>query len=343
MGDYPSTFRIIADPGRQSTVHSVTCWESQARTYELNFFALSTSGCRWTSHRSRRSIGLSRCYITHPFCTYPNQIQYHYSKVNTFRIDDIQDNSQLRRGFPVAHHVFGSARTINSANYAYFLAQQELFSLPNWPEAIRIFSEELLNLHRGQGMELFWRDTLTVPTETEYYDMISKKTGALFCLGARLLQSLSSTKIDLLPLVCLLGLVFQICDDYKNLFSDHVSPGIPDQQPVAADVKQMTDVKGYCEDLTEGKFSFPIIHAIRSSASANNDVLNILRLHTTDAKLKADAVWYMRTVSKSKNYTALVVRHLYEEARKLMEAMSSENDLLNKIMDKIIDDCCDGG
>lgn len=100
----------------------------------------------------------------------------------------------------------------------------------------------------------------------------------------------------------------------------------------------MTEAKGYCEDLTEGKFSFPIIHAIRSSISANNDVLNILRLHTTDAKLKAHAVWYMRTQSKSKDYTASVVRDLYHEARKLMEAMSSENDLLNKI----IDDCCGG-
>ena len=95
--------------------------------------------------------------------------------------------------------------------------------MQNWPEATRIFGEELVDLHRGQGMELFWRDTLTVPTETGYFDMISKKTGALFRLGARLLQSLSSTKLDLLPLVYLLGLVFQICNDYKNLFSDHES------------------------------------------------------------------------------------------------------------------------
>jgi len=33
--------------------------------------------------------------------------------------------------------------------------------------------------------------------------------------------------------------------------------------------------KSYCEDLTEGKFSFPIIHAIRSSPD-NNQVLSIL-------------------------------------------------------------------
>ena len=36
------------------------------------------------------------------------------------RIDDIQDNSKLRRGIPVAHSVFGVASTINTANYVYF-------------------------------------------------------------------------------------------------------------------------------------------------------------------------------------------------------------------------------
>ena len=32
--------------------------------------------------------------------------------------------------------------------------------------------EELLNLHRGQGMDLFWRDSLTCPTEEEYVQMV---------------------------------------------------------------------------------------------------------------------------------------------------------------------------
>lgn len=71
-------------------------------------------------------------------------------------------------------------------------------------------------------MELFWRDTLTVPTESQYLDMISKKTGALFCMAARLLQSLSSSTIDVLPLVHILGLLYQICDDHKSLLSDKV-------------------------------------------------------------------------------------------------------------------------
>ena len=79
-----------------------------------------------------------------------------------------------------------------------------------------------MNLHRGQGIELFWRDTMTVPTEEEYLLMISNKTGGLFRLAARLMQNASLTAHDILPLADLIGLIFQIHDDYANLCSEQV-------------------------------------------------------------------------------------------------------------------------
>jgi geranylgeranyl diphosphate synthase type 3 len=93
---------------------------------------------------------------------------------------------------PVAHSIFGTAQTINSANYVYFLALQELQKLNN-PAAIDIYTEELLNLHRGQGLDLFWRDTLTCPTEEEYLEMVDNKTGGLFRLAVKLMQAESDT------------------------------------------------------------------------------------------------------------------------------------------------------
>lgn len=63
-------------------------------------------------------------------------------------MDDIEDDSQLRRGQPgnafqsrrdefdvltyfsaVTHKIYGIPQTINTANYVYFLAYQELFAL----------------------------------------------------------------------------------------------------------------------------------------------------------------------------------------------------------------------
>lgn len=38
---------------------------------------------------------------------------------------------------------------------------------------MQVCTEELINLHRGQGIELYWRDSLTCPTEEEYIDMVN--------------------------------------------------------------------------------------------------------------------------------------------------------------------------
>lgn len=221
-------------------------------------------------------------------------------------IDDVQDGSQLRRGIPVAHNIFGTAQTINSANYVYFIALQDLQHLTNKDEAIEIFTTELLNLHRGQGMDLYWRDTLTCPNEDDYLEMVQNKTGGLFRLAVKLMQAESGEKgrIDCVPLVNLMGLIFQICDDYLNLSST-----------------TYTKNKGLCEDLTEGKFSFPVIHSIRSNPG-NLQLINILKQKTTDDQVKRYAVSYMESTG-SFEYTKRVVHELKHKAAILISEMDA--------------------
>lgn len=217
-------------------------------------------------------------------------------------IDDVEDSSLLRRGVPVAHSIFGTAQTINSANYIYFCALQELLKLTN--PAIQIYTEELLNLHRGQGMDLFWRDTLTCPSEDDYLEMVGNKTGGLFRLAIKLMCAESASQIDYVPLVNTIGLLFQILDDYRNL-SDTT----------------YTANKGLCEDLTEGKFSFPVIHSIRSDPS-NLVLINILKQKTNDEEVKRYALAYMERTG-SFAYTRRVLRGLTKKALALVEEVDA--------------------
>ncbi len=233
-------------------------------------------------------------------------------------IDDVEDSSILRRGLPVAHSIFGTAQTINSANYVYFAALQELLKLEN-PKVIKIYSEELCNLHRGQGMDLFWRDTLTCPSEDDYLEMVGNKTGGLFRLAVQLMQAESSndkfviplpppikkpppntSPRHFVPLVNTIGLLFQIRDDYMNLSSS-----------------EYTSNKGLCEDLTEGKFSFPIIHSIRANPQ-NRQLINILKQKTTDDEVKKYAVKYMESTG-SFEYCKIILRELKEKALGMVE------------------------
>ena len=175
-------------------------------------------------------------------------------------IDDVEDASDMRRGAPAAHTVFGIAQTINTANYAYF---QVLSDVALWqPRALPALIRELEWLHRGQGLELYWREHATCPTESEYVDMVVHKTGGLFRVALCLMDSVADTDAaPFVPLANLLGLLFQIRDDYLNL------------QPPSA-----------CDDITEGKFSFPLIHAVRTAKDAT--LLTMLQQHTQDPALK---------------------------------------------------------
>ncbi|XP_068631503.1 terpene synthase isoform X1 [Battus philenor] len=230
-------------------------------------------------------------------------------------VDDIQDNSILRRGIPVAHSIYGIASTINAANYAMIMALEKTLELGH-PEATAVYTEQLLQLHRGQGMEIYWRDNFQCPSEEEYKQMTIKKTGGLFMLAIRLMQLFSNNKSDFSRLSSILGLYFQIRDDYCNLC-----------------LQEYSENKSYCEDLTEGKFSFPIVHAIRNQ-NADNQVLHILRQRTRDVEVKRYCVSLLERLGSFK-YTRDALEALDADARAEVAHLGG-NPLLEALLDELL-------
>lgn len=166
-----------------------------------------------------------------------------------FRLDDIEDQSALRRGSPATHLLFGEAQTINSANFLFVLSLEELYKLDDL-HAVEIYNTQLRRLHIGQSMDLYWTRHATCPTIPQYVDMVDHKTGGLFNLVVGLMQAKASCghELHLNGMMILLGRYFQIRDDYSNLVSD-----------------DYTVAKGFCEDLDEGKMPLPLIHALQIS------------------------------------------------------------------------------
>ncbi|KAJ3996196.1 isoprenoid synthase domain-containing protein [Lentinula boryana] len=242
-------------------------------------------------------------------------------------VDDIEDDSQLRRGRPVTHKVYGIAQTINTANYVYFLAFQELSTLNSAllrsenHDLHAIVNSELLSLHRGQGLEILWRDSLTCPSEEEYIDMVNNKTGGLLRIGIKLMMACSTTKsnVDYVPLVNLIGVYFQIRDDLLNL-----------QSP------EYTTNKGFAEDLTEGKFSFPVVHSIHADTS-NRQILNVLQKRPTTPTLKTYAISYLKYRTKSFEYTLDVLEKIHEQALAEIVRLGG-NEALVRLMESFVVD-----
>ena len=117
--------------------------------------------------------------------------------------------------------------------------------------------------------------------------MVIDKTGGLFRLAVGLMQSFATEckHVDFNPLVNNLGLYFQIRDDLINLADEEYFKS-----------------KSFCEDLTEGKFSFPIIHCVKKNGESDTRLLSILKQRTEDIDVKRYAQRIMRE-SGSLKYT----------------------------------------
>ncbi|GKZ79838.1 geranylgeranyl pyrophosphate synthase [Aspergillus niger] len=190
-------------------------------------------------------------------------------------LDDIQDNSELRRGRPTAYRVFGVAQTINAATHALTQAFKKVVPLMK-PGTSNGFFDELRNLHVGQAMDLHWTRSGYRPSIAEYLEMNGLKAGALFCLASNLLYiqgsfpAVAIKQTDLSDLMISLGQYFQARDDYINLAST-----------------KYQEQKGFAQDLDEGKLSLPLIHLLTQSPNAAL-IENIQQERARNGKLPAD-------------------------------------------------------
>lgn len=185
-------------------------------------------------------------------------------------------------------------------------------------QVMNVYVDELLLLHRGQAMDIHWRDNCICPSEKQYLEMVRNKTGGLFRLSIGIMQAVSveNRTTNFTNLVNDLAILFQILDDYLNLQST-----------------KYHENKSFCEDLTEGKFSFPIIHSINSDMS-NRQLLNIVRQRSADDNLKKYALQIMEK-THSFEYTIQILKNYEKAVRQEIEQLG-ENEKLSQVVDYLM-------
>jgi ophiobolin F synthase len=246
-------------------------------------------------------------------------------------LDDIEDNSPLRRGKVATHSIFGYAQSINSSNFMLLQAMQEAAKLSN-KDALQIVLDDVENLFLGQSWDLYWKYNLICPSVEEYLNMVDNKTGCMFRLLVRLMQGESerTTVFDFDRLTLLFGRFFQIRDDYMNLSSNEYS-----------------DQKGLCEDLDEGKFSYPILHCLEHHPEFKDYIIGVFRqrpviLAHDSQKLpkecKINIVEQLRrfgTFEACRSYLIEMEASLEAEIAKLEHATGETNPVLRLILARL--------
>lgn len=170
--------------------------------------------------------------------------------------DDIEDNSDTRRGRPTVWRLWGLAQGINTGDGMFTVAHLSLHRLAQAgvpPEVVLDvlcrFDQTILTICEGQFLDLSFEGDLAIG-EDDYLAMIGRKTAALTAaaagLGAIVGGAAPATAEALFEFGRSLGLAFQIQDDVLGIWGDPALTG----KPLAA-------------DLYRRKLSLPVIYGLR--------------------------------------------------------------------------------
>jgi geranylgeranyl diphosphate synthase type I len=149
--------------------------------------------------------------------------------------DDIEDNSDERRGRAAVWKVWGLAHGLNAGDGMFVLARLALdrlcergFDDAKCTTISRVFDEATLALCQGQFLDLGFEARLDVTTD-EYLQMIRGKTAALIAASTRLGAMLATEDAKIVDAFAQfgenIGLAFQITDDILGIWGDPAVTG----------------------------------------------------------------------------------------------------------------------
>jgi len=168
--------------------------------------------------------------------------------------DDIQDNSELRRGRPTVWVKWGIPQAINAGDAMFTLAHLSILRLQDTVsagialQAAGILQQTCLELTQGQYRDISYENRYDL-TIDDYWPMIRGKTAALIAasaeIGALAAQAGHEVCSAYRTFGNALGLAFQAQDDLLGIWGDSALTG-----------------KSAESDLVTGKKSLPVLYGL---------------------------------------------------------------------------------
>ena len=165
--------------------------------------------------------------------------------------DDIEDNSEKRRGRPTTWVQSGMPMAINVGDALFVISNQAIIDLKeNYPaevvvQAAQILHDACLDLTRGQFLDISYEERNDLSVD-DYWPMVAGKTAALLSgcchVGALLGGADDARQEAYRSFGHSLGLAFQVQDDILGIWGDEALTG-----------------KSAASDLLEGKKSLPVL------------------------------------------------------------------------------------
>ena len=224
-------------------------------------------------------------------------------------IDDIEDNSLLRRNKTCAHLKYGIPLSINAGYYSIFKSLTQISQNFSQETTNKIINY-LTYIHEGQGMDIYYTQNKVIPTIEEYEKMMIYKTGYAFIMNLELLLDKSTNVIfkknqeKLKNVLLLFSLFYQIRDDYINLTDDNY-----------------WREKGFCQDFDEEKISYLITYFHNENIKnniPNPNIIEMMKDKSREGKIK------IITIFHEAGLFDIIYNKLVEIKQKILKEMSFE-------------------
>jgi len=246
----------------------------------------------------------------------------------TLIVDDIEDESEMRRGKPCSHKIFGIDIAINAGNAMYYLPLLVLMEnkakLPAEKLSMlyEIYVREMINLSLGQATDIAWHKGLAnadAIDEYNYLQMCANKTGTLARMAAKMAAVLADADAKLTEQLGKfaesIGIAFQIQDDILDLMGEEFA--------------EKKGARGM--DITEGKRTLMVIYTLKKASSKDRaKLLEILKMKTEKQELRDEAINIMKkygAIEYAKNYAEKIIRESWQEIDSLLPSSDAKNKL----------------
>ena len=236
--------------------------------------------------------------------------------------DDIEDNSDLRRGRPTVWKLWGLPQGINTGDGMFVIAHLAIHQLAEAGvpaevalEILKRFDQTILAICEGQFLDISYEGNLAI-SEADYLAMISRKTAALIAaatgLGAIVGGADQATAKAMFEYGEHIGLAFQVQDDVLGIWGDPELTGKP-----------------FAADLYRRKLSLPVIHALH--APDQREALGDLYRQPDIGDTQARALLDILDQCGARGYTEAVAEHYHRQALAALDGAQGDAGVLAEI------------
>lgn len=225
--------------------------------------------------------------------------------------DDLMDNADKRRGKPTVHVKWDANQAILSGDTMLVLAYRSMSQCDegHLRSVLDLFTETALEIGEGQQLDIEFELRNDV-TEEEYIEMIRLKTSVLLAcalkMGAILAGASASDADNLYRFGELMGLAFQLQDDYLDVYGDEQVFG-----------------KAIGGDITSNKKTYMLINALlRADAAQRTELEQWIAKKTFDRKDKVSAVTAIYDALGIGELAKTKINEYFEKSKKYLAAVS---------------------